>query len=111
MENFNQNNKIKKSFKETIMDNINIGRADSGFNRLLISLTFLALSCFTIYLGYKLVVMGTRGEFAIFSEYKGFSLTFWSLSPGLLFLISGIALLIFALPKSLKAFFDFNRNK
>lgn len=82
-------------------------RADSGFNRLLISLFSIIVSGITIYLGYKLVLMGVKGEFTIFSEYKGIKLNLWSLSPGVLFLIGGVSILIFALPRILKAFFDF----
>jgi ABC-type antimicrobial peptide transport system permease subunit len=111
MNDLQQKTEIKKSFKDKILGNINIMRADSGLNRLLISLSFVVLSFFLIYFGYKLIIMGAKGEFIIFSEYKGFKLTFWSLSPGLFFGFGGVAILIWALPRTLKAFFDFSRSK
>jgi hypothetical protein len=108
MTNLNQQTEIKKSFINKILENIK--RADSGLNRLLISLSFIALAFFLIYFGYKLIAMGAKGEFTIFSEYKGYKLTFWSLSPGLFFCFSAVAILIWALPKTLKALFNFSKN-
>lgn len=105
MTNLDQQTKNQKSLKDKFLENIK--RADSGLNRLLISLSFVIFAFFLIYFGYKLVAMGAKGEFTIFSEYKGLKLNLWSLSPGLFFCIGGVVTLIWALPKTLKAFFDF----
>ena len=99
----------KRSFKDALLDNFNMRRADSGLNRLLVAGLFCFLSFVLFYFGYQLVKMGVQGEFSIFSEYKGLKLTLWSLSPGLSFIIGGIALLVWALPRTLRAFYDFNK--
>lgn len=111
MENTEPKTNIKRSFKDALLDNFNMRRADSGLNRLLVAVFFCFLSLVLFYFGYQLVKMGAKGEFAIFSEYKGLKLTLWSLSPGLFFIIGGIALLVWALPRTLRAFFDFNNAK
>lgn len=104
MDNNKQSDEIKQNLTEKVFENIT--RADSGLNRLIISLMFILLSGFTIYLGYKLIDSGATGEFHLFTEYKGLKFVLWSLSPGIGFCFIGIALLIWALPKTLKAFFD-----
>jgi hypothetical protein len=112
MENAEQKTDIKKrGLKDALLDNFNMRRADSGLNRLLVAGSFCFLSTLLFYFGYQLVKMGAKGEFAILSEYKGLKLTLWSLSPGLLFITGGIALLGWALPKTLRAFYDFGNSK
>ena len=111
MENNEPKINIKRSFKDALLDNFNMKRADSGLNRLLVAGFFCLLSFVLFYFGYQLVKMGVKGEFAIFSEYKGLKLTLWSLSPGLFFIIGGITLLVCALPRTLRAFYDFNNSK
>lgn len=73
MNNIKQFGEIKQNLKNKIFENIK--RADSGLNRLIISLSFLFLSFIFVFFGYKLVIIGAKGEFAIFSEYKRLKLT------------------------------------
>ena len=82
-------------------------RADSGFNRLIVAFLFVLLSFASLYCAYKLVVMGVKGEFTILSEYKGFKLYIFSLSPGIAFLVFGILVIWPGLSSTLKSIFHF----
>ncbi len=82
---------------------LNLGRRDSGYLRLIISTLFLIVAGSAFWLGYQLIKIGATGAWEIVSGLKGFQLYIASLSPGLFFVIGGIAILGWALPRTLKS--------
>ncbi|XOB46399.1 MAG: hypothetical protein ACKKMV_03035 [Candidatus Nealsonbacteria bacterium] len=80
----------------------NLHRRDSGYLRLIISALFLIVAGFAFWLGFQLIKIGATGSWKIVSEFKGWILYIASLSPGISFIFGGIAILIWALPKTLK---------
>lgn len=48
------------------------------------------------------MVMGTTGQWEIVSQFKGWTLYTASISPGLLVMGLGAAIIIFGLPRALK---------
>lgn len=78
-------------------------RRDSGEVRLVISIGFLIVVWYSFKIAYNLILRGVAGEFKIVSEFSGWKLYFTSVSPGVVFGLFGISILIWALPRTLKA--------
>ncbi len=81
---------------------LNLLRKDSGELRVLITLIFSVISSFFLWIGYELAKSGVAGNWQIISSFKGWSLYFSSISPGLLVIGFGAAIMIWGLPKTLK---------
>lgn len=80
----------------------NIQRRDSGWLRLLIVVLFSFVSAGFLWIGYKLILVGTTGSWEIVSNFKGFKLYLASLSPGILVILLGAVIISFGLPQVLK---------
>ncbi len=78
-------------------------RRDSGEVRLAISLGFLVVVGYSFKIAYNLILRGVAGEFKIVSDFSGWKLYFTSVSPGVIFGLFGILILIYGLPRTLKA--------
>lgn len=62
----------------------------------------MKITCFTlgykiIKLGYNLILAGIKGEFKFSSQFVGFKADLTSLSPGLLFVLLGVLLMMVAI--------------
>ena len=77
-------------------------RRDSGELRFLISLLFTLLSGAFLYLGYLLIKEGALGKWEIVSSFKGWTLYFTSISPGLLVVILGALIITWGLREVIK---------
>jgi hypothetical protein len=62
-------------------------------------LTVLIAGVFITWMGYKLMVRGITGEFKFSANFRGLKSGLASASPGLLFLLLGVLLLIVAVFK------------
>jgi hypothetical protein len=63
----------------------------------ILKIVVLSGGYFTIYLGYKLLVAGVKGEFKFRSSLAGAKADLVSVSPGSLFVLLGVALMVAAL--------------
>ena len=84
------NNNDKKSFWTNM-------RRDSGELRFLISLLFTLISGAFLFAGYRLIKDGVLGNWEIVSSFKGLTLYFTSVSPGLLVITFGAVIIIWGL--------------
>jgi hypothetical protein len=66
---------------------------------LLFKLSVLVAGVLITWMGYKLMVKGVTGEFKFSSDFKGLKSGLASASPGLLFLLLGVMLLLAAVLK------------
>ena len=62
----------------------------------LLKVMSLVLAYLTIRLGYTLLAAGAKGEFKFSATFHGAKATLASVSPGLLFVLLGIALALYA---------------
>jgi|RhiMetdeSRZDD1v2_1073273.scaffolds.fasta_scaffold251112_3 hypothetical protein len=60
-------------------------------------ITCFLLAYLTIRLGHSLIVAGVKGEFKFSANFAGAKADLASVSPGLLFVVLGIALAVFAI--------------
>lgn len=61
-----------------------------------IKLTSIIVGYLVVRLGYNLLMAGVKGEFTFTSDMKGIKAGLASTSPGLLFLLLGVILMIYA---------------
>jgi hypothetical protein len=64
---------------------------------LLVKLSLIFVAAMTIYLGYKLLVQGVKGEFKFNTEMQGVKADLVSASPGTFFVLLGVIVLITAI--------------
>ena len=62
----------------------------------------LIISCFSIYLGYKLFVLGVTGEASIVVDAKDIKGQLLNAAPGLFFSVGGIVALVVIVIKGVK---------
>jgi len=86
-----------------IKEKFNIERADSGWLRLFIVILFITLDVYVFYLVYNLILKGLKGEFKILITYNQGSIYITSLVPGIIFVMAGVLILSWGLPKTLNA--------
>jgi len=77
-------------------------RRDSGELRLIIAILFCIVAVFFGFLGFLLIKQGVMGEWSIVSSFRGWTLYFTSISPGLVVFIFAVIILVYGLPKTLK---------
>lgn len=63
----------------------------------LLKITCFIIGYLTIKLGYQLLLKGVTGEFKFIAKYKGVKADIVSASPGLLFVLLGSVIIIFAM--------------
>ena len=76
-------------------------RRDSGEIMLAIVIVFITFGFYVFKLSYSLILMGAKGEFTILTNFKGWQLFVYSVSPGIFLAVIAGAVLIFGLPKVL----------
>jgi hypothetical protein len=64
---------------------------------LLVKISLIFVAAMTIYLGYKLLVQGVKGEFKFNTEMQGVKADLVSASPGTFFVLLGVIVLIVAI--------------
>lgn len=64
---------------------------------LLVKLSLIFIAAMTIFLGYKLLVKGVKGEFKFKTEMQGIKADLVSASPGTFFVFLGVIVLITAI--------------
>jgi len=82
---------------------MNFLRRDSGDLRLIVVVVISIVSCSFLFSGYRLIQSGITGSWQIVSSFKGWTLYFTSISPGLLVIGLGALILILGLPRVLKS--------
>ena len=90
---------MENNNKKTFFINM---RRDSGELRFLISILFTVITLSFLWAGYKLIVLGTSGDWKIISEFRGWTFYITSLSPGLFIVLLGAIIPIWAWPKVIK---------
>lgn len=81
----------------------NINRMDSGWHRFLAIIFGYILVILFLISGVDLIKSGVKGEWAIVSTFKGWTLYATSLSPGVLVVLLGVVIAVWAIPKILKS--------
>jgi len=80
----------------------NVHRKDSGWLRLFITILYSLVSVLFLWGGYSLIKLGTRGNWEIVTEFKGWELYVASLSPGIFLILVGGAIMVLGLSQTLK---------
>ncbi|MBU1179353.1 hypothetical protein KJ885_00225 [Patescibacteria group bacterium] len=79
-----------------------IKKSGSGFVRIAIVLIFCVLAGFFVYEGVSLIYSGVQGKWEVILEFQGLKLYITSIIPGLFVAFSGVAIIIWGLPKAIK---------
>ena len=92
-----------KSVKYFLWHYFNMHRADSGWLRFFIVIFLVSLAGLVFRYGFLLISQGVKGEFELLVQnFTGITLYLTSISPGVLFVIAGILIIICGLPSSFK---------
>jgi len=65
-------------------------RFPSGWQRIFLFFISAVIAGVLIFLGYKLILIGSNGSWKIVAEFKGLSLYLTSICPGLFFIFGAI---------------------
>ena len=77
-------------------------KSRSGLVRIMIVLIFCILVGFFIYEGVSLIYSGVQGKWEVILEFQGLKLYITSIIPGLSVVFSGVAVIIWGLPKAIE---------
>ncbi|MFH1745018.1 MAG: hypothetical protein ABH881_02525 [bacterium] len=84
------NNKENTNNKNPFKD-----RLSSGWQRVFIIICASIIEIFFGCFAYKLTVSGTKGDWKIVSDFRGWELYISSISPGLFFILAGTIIFVY----------------